>query len=184
EVDQCEAKGGIDVRVGAVTRSALDTGGRRGVHGVPAPGPEDVGTVVLEAPVVNNKVTASGRPRTRTMSQSYVPLAKLRHTERKPVTWRVPELSDDPDEKQIVGTSSYCSGMGKSGPSEVRRKVIGDTTYRNIWVRAAGRCVLCSTYLLYARLHYHSAIAVCEYEHNNGTAHTAVYLTVHSDQTT
>ncbi|WP_285732732.1 SAVED domain-containing protein [Nocardiopsis sp. ATB16-24] len=107
------------------------------------------------------------------MSQSYVPLAKLRHTERKPVTWRVPELSDGPSEKQIVGTSSYRSGMGKSGPSEVRRKDIGDTTYRNIWVRAAGRCVLCSTYLLDARFHYHSAKAVGEVAHNVGATDTA-----------
>lgn len=81
EADRRQSNGGIDVRIGAVIRSALEVGTReKGEECMVLllSGPQDTGTVVLEAPVINDKVTVSGRPWAWTMSQSYVSLAKLR----------------------------------------------------------------------------------------------------------
>ncbi|WP_017588729.1 hypothetical protein [Nocardiopsis ganjiahuensis] len=80
EADRSEANGGIDARIGAVICGALDAGvleeGEEYMVFLLS-GSEVAATVVLEAPVVNNKVTASGRPWAWTMSQGYVSLAKL-----------------------------------------------------------------------------------------------------------
>ncbi|GAC58503.1 hypothetical protein GOHSU_41_00420 [Gordonia hirsuta DSM 44140 = NBRC 16056] len=49
--------------------------------------------------------------------------------------------------------------------TQIRRKEIGETTRIRIWAKAAGRCVLCATYLLDAADHFWHAIPVGQIAH-------------------
>ncbi|WP_306366446.1 hypothetical protein [Nocardiopsis sp. CC223A] len=76
-----EADGGRGARIGELIRASLDAGvqeeGKEYMVFLLS-GPRDPDTVVLEAPVVNDTVAASGRPWAWTMGQRYVSLAALR----------------------------------------------------------------------------------------------------------
>jgi hypothetical protein len=76
-----EVNGGRDSRIADLIRSLLETGAREEGQEYMVfllSGPQDPETVVLEAPLVNDTVAASGRPWAWTTGQRYVPLAALR----------------------------------------------------------------------------------------------------------
>ncbi|WP_042285195.1 hypothetical protein [Nocardiopsis alba] len=76
-----ESNGGRDARIADLIRSSLETGAREERQEYMVfllSEPEDPETVVLEAPLVNDTVAASGRPWAWTMGQRYVSLAVLR----------------------------------------------------------------------------------------------------------
>ncbi|WP_150244119.1 hypothetical protein [Nocardiopsis quinghaiensis] len=76
-----EGNGGRDARIGDLVRASLETGAREEGQEYMVfllSEPEAPETVVLEAPVANDTVAASGRPWAWTMGQRYVSLAALR----------------------------------------------------------------------------------------------------------
>ncbi|WP_211717849.1 hypothetical protein [Nocardiopsis sp. MG754419] len=81
EAQQREGNGGRDARIADLIRSSLETGAREEGKKYMVfllSGPQDPETVVLEVPLVNDTVAASGRPWAWTMGQRYVSLAALR----------------------------------------------------------------------------------------------------------
>ncbi|GAA1119892.1 hypothetical protein NE857_26345 [Nocardiopsis exhalans] len=83
EAQQREDSGGRDARIADLIRSLLESGVREEGQEYMVfllSGPEDPETVVLEVPLVNDTVAASGRSWAWTMGQRYVSLAALRRS--------------------------------------------------------------------------------------------------------